>query len=489
MGTSLGDRLRQVVTGAVPRIAPDALAEQGYDRQTTVWPVARPLSPSPARLNGTRAADILAGEWIESSHGAVLVVDRYYPPDRCHGREPVATIVDTIETGHDALGVLGRAWPHPQDPNNPQSRQNPDNRPTPQNRPNARLHAAREPRQYTPKLCFFDLETTGLAGGAGTQAFLVGCAVIQDGGIRVRQFLLPGFEHERALLGMVGEWVASQGTLVTFNGRTFDVPLIETRYMLHRLEFPLGEMPHLDMLHPARRLWKQRPTVAGPALDEESCKLSVLERHLAGYHRVGDVPGFEMPSRYFRFVRDGDVHPLEAVLEHNRIDLISLALVTARAMTLINHGPSASSHPREALGLGRLFEQSGAADNAEACFVHAASLAARVGREPDAHAESLRRLALCRRRAGRIAEAADAWQQLLAVRGCPSLLRREAREALAIHHEHRSRDLHAARKFALQVLGEGAASHLRDRAQYRLPRIERKMAVRERGGLMAALDD
>ena len=182
------------------------------------------------------------------------------------------------------------------------------------------------------RLCFFDLETTGLAGGAGTQAFLVGCAILEDGGLRVRQFLLPGFEHERALLAKVAEWTAAQGTLVTFNGRTFDVPLIETRYLLHRLTFPLAELPHLDMLHPARRLWKQRPAVAGPPLDDDSCRLSVLERHLAGYHRVGDVPGFEIPSRYFRFVRDGNAHPLEAVLEHNRIDLLSLALVTARAL-------------------------------------------------------------------------------------------------------------------------------------------------------------
>ena len=117
----------------------------------------------------------------------------------------------------------------------------------------------------SPKLCFFDLETTGLAGGAGTQAFLVGCAVIEDGGIRVRQFLLPGFEHERALLAMVAEWTSAQGTLVSFNGRTFDVPLIETRYLLHRFAYPLAAMPHLDMLHPARRLWKQRPGDRRPA--------------------------------------------------------------------------------------------------------------------------------------------------------------------------------------------------------------------------------
>ncbi|MCA1586999.1 MAG: ribonuclease H-like domain-containing protein [Acidobacteria bacterium] len=186
-------------------------------------------------------------------------------------------------------------------------------------------------RSTAPALAFLDLETTGIAGGAGTQAFLVGCASIDGRGLRVQQFLLPAFEHERALLAEVSGWARTPQTLVTFNGRTFDVPLIETRYLYHRLSFPLGDTPHLDMLHPARRLWRARPAIAAPPLDpfgrlrvdgerrrtvdEECCRLSVLERHLAGVLRVGDVPGFEIPSRYFRFVRDGDARPLEVVLE------------------------------------------------------------------------------------------------------------------------------------------------------------------------------
>ena len=443
MAINLNERLRHVLSGAVPRVTIGTLDGAGVATQQ-VGPVREP----PLRLDGHRTADILGGEWIESREGAVLVVDRFYTPERLHGRVSIGSIVNTIAEGVDALHAIGRAWP------------------------------GRDPRAYTSNLCFFDLETTGLAGGAGTQAFLVGCGVIEDGGIRVRQFLLPGFEHERALLAMFARWTAAQGTLVTFNGRTFDVPLIETRYLLHRLAFPLGEMPHLDMLHPARRLWKQRPTIAGPALDDDSCRLSVLERHLAGYHRVGDVPGFEMPSRYFRFIRSGDAFPLEAVLEHNRIDLISLALVTARAISLINEGPSSAQHPREALGLGRLYEQSGSAENAEASYAHAAALALRVGREPDVRADALRRLAQCRRRAGRMAEAAAAWQELVAVPGCPAVMRREAREALAVHHEHRSRDLQTARMFVLDVLSEGAASRVRQQAEYRLQRLERKLATR-----------
>ncbi|MEO6239513.1 MAG: ribonuclease H-like domain-containing protein [Vicinamibacterales bacterium] len=443
MAISLGDRLRQVINPIA-----SGLANRPLHDDDSPLPSDSAIRPG-RRLDGHHVADVLAGQWIESAEGSVIVVDRYYTPDRTHGRQPIGDMVAALADGADSLQVLARAWP------------------------------GREPKPYEPRLCFFDLETTGLAGGAGTQAFLVGCAIVEDGGIRVRQFLLPGFEHERALLRMVAEWMTPRGTLVSFNGRSFDVPLFETRYLLHRLHYPLSAMPHLDMLHPARRLWKERPSVAGPPLDEESCKLSVLERHLAGYHRIGDVGGFEIPSRYFRFVRDGNAHPLEAVLEHNRLDLISLAFVTARALTLIRQGPAAAAHPRESLGLGRLYERSGAAEEAEACFLRAAALAARIGREPDVHADALRRLALCRRRAGRVAAAAAAWQELVKVPGCPTLLRREAREALAIHHEHRSRDLQAARTLVLDALAEGPVSTWRAQAEYRLDRIDRKLARRQ----------
>ena len=454
MAMNLGDRLRQVVTGAAPR-------PHSVENTEATWALAQVARRVPRKIDGLRLADILAGQWLESVDGAVLVVDRYYSADRVHGRERVGAIVETIESGEAALNVLSSAWP------------------------------SRAGGSYSTRLCFFDIETTGLAGGAGTQAFLIGCAILEDSGLRVRQFLLPGFEHERAMLARVADFTAAQDTLVSFNGRSFDAPLVETRYLLHRLTFPLADLPHLDMLHPARRLWKQRPVVAGPAVDDDSCRLSVLERHLAGYHRIGDVPGFEIPSRYFRFVRDGHVHPLEAVLEHNRIDLLSLALVTARVLRLIARGPSATTHPRECLGLGRLYERAGVFDIAESCYHEAAAVSSRVGREPDVQAESLRRLALVRRRHGRLTEAASAWQDLVNTPGCSSTLRREAREALAIHHEHRSRDLQTARAYVLDVLADDTALRRREQAEYRLRRIDRKIALRrltgaEQGGLFLA---
>jgi uncharacterized protein YprB with RNaseH-like and TPR domain len=441
MRPSLADRLRGIVN--VPVVSPATTSFDGHERGFR----------SADRHDLARVADVLGGDVRERPEGAVVVVDRRYTVDRTHGRVRIGDVVGTLQSGSEALAVLQKAWPAK------------GSRPA--------------PAGPLPSLLFLDLETTGLAGGAGTQVFLVGCATLERDELLVRQFLLPGFEHERALLAEVREWAAARDTLVTFNGRSFDVPLIETRYLFHRLPFPLADAPHLDMLHPSRRLWKQRPTIAGPPLDEDSCKLSVLERHLAGVHRVGDVPGFEMPSRYFRYIRDGNAAPLEAVLEHNRIDLISLALVTARAIELVERGPSATTHPRECLGLGRLYERASMCEHAEASYAHVASLVARVGREPDVHAEALRRLGVLRRRAGRRSEAADAWAQIVALPGCPAAIRREAREALAIHHEHRSRDLQTARLFVLDALAEPIAAPHRARAEYRLRRLETKLAQRD----------
>jgi hypothetical protein len=265
------------------------------------------------------------------------------------------------------------------------------------------------------------------------------------------------------------------GAICTFNGRTFDVPLIETRFLFHRVPCPLDGVPHLDMLHAARRLWRQRPLTTGtPDPDDSSCSLSVLEKHIAGLHRIGDVPGYQIPSRFFRFVRDGDARPLEAVLEHNRLDLISLAVVLARAITLITRGPAEARTAQEAYGLARVYERAGAYDDAEAALVRTVEFARRVGGEPEVHAEALRRLAWLRRRARRVYEAAEAWRELASLPRCAASLRCEAKEALAIHFEHRSKNLEVARQHALDLLTDLDANHVR--VQHRLQRLERKLA-------------
>ena len=177
----------------------------------------------------------------------------------------------------------------------------------------------------TAGLLFFDLETTGLRGGAGTVAFVVGFGRFEGSRFHVWQFVLPSFAGERRLLAAVTAAVSRAHTVVTFNGKSFDMPFLEMRWLYHRLATPLPALRHLDLLHPARRLW-------GP----DTGGLGALEDRVLGFRRRDDVPGFEIPSRYFDYLRSGDPAPLQDVLAHNRLDLASLAILTGRARSLIH---------------------------------------------------------------------------------------------------------------------------------------------------------
>jgi hypothetical protein len=317
---------------------------------------------------------------------------------------------------------------------------------------------------FAPPFVFFDLETTGFNGGAGTYAFLFGCGWFDPGGgFSTRQYLLASPTGERHMLEMIACELSRAGVLVSFNGRSFDAPLLETRYLFHRLEWAAAQLPHLDVLHPARRFW-----------GATDCSLASLERQVLGAPRAEDVAGFEIPARYFEFVRSGDARPLAIVLEHNRRDLLSLAGLTVRLLRLTEAGPTEARDGREALALGRLYSEAGLVDRARKSFTRALEMAANSGDE-GLHVTALRALARCERGWRRHVEAAACWRQLLESPGCPSHIAREAAEALAIHHEHRVRDLRAARDFALRSQADDASPSLRAAGRYRLARIERKM--------------
>ncbi len=332
---------------------------------------------------------------------------------------------------------------------------------------------------WAERVVFFDIETTGLSGGAGTLAFLAGCGWFEGDRFVVRQFFLNGPAGERAMLDGLAAIFERASLLVTYNGRTFDVPTMESRWAFHRQPCPTDDLPHFDMLPPARRLWGWREDRAGnpegpapSAESRESCSLTALERAVLGFHRFGDVPGFEIPLRYFQFLRTGEVATVEGVLEHNRLDLISLAAVTARAVEMARSGPEVCREDREQVGLGRLYER---ADDVERAM-RAYRLAASGNRS--VRVVALSRLAELLRRADRHEEAAAAWEQVAgdAIAGQRgfSRLERRAVEALAIHLEHRVRDPLEAKRYA-ELLRRDAAGRHRDAAEHRLGRLERKV--------------
>jgi hypothetical protein len=358
---------------------------------------------------------------------------------------------------------------------------------------------------------FFDLETTGLNGGAGTQAFLVGTGWFEAGGaFATRQFLLTRYADERPMLDAVAAELAGAGTLVSFNGKSFDAPMLETRYLFHRAPWNGRERPHLDVLHPARRFWRgggtrafsasaresrERATADAPkrlwreggqARHSSECSLVALEKQILGLRRSGDVPGVEIPRRYFQFVRSGDACPLAAVLDHNRLDLLSLAALTARLLHLTRTGPEAAKDAREALALGFVYARAGLHPRACDAFGRAVEMTDRGAVNQAVRIESLRALALAHRRGRQFAAAAACWRRLVDAPGCPPRVVREATEALAIHHEHRDRDLETAKTFALLGLDVDVdAQPVWIRAvHHRVARLERKIAVSERGATL-----
>ena len=169
-------------------------------------------------------------------------------------------------------------------------------------------------------------------------------------------------------------------------------------------------------------------------------------------------------------MRTGDVRPLGAVLEHNRHDLLSLALLTARAAQMLDEGVTAATTAREALGIGRLYERSGMTSDALACYARASDMG------PGVSAEALYAHAVLLRRIRRYQQAADAWQRLLELRECPPRLEREAAEALAVHHEHRLEEPLSARGLAIRSLQFDSTVTRRQATEHRLARLDRKLA-------------
>jgi len=460
--SSLTERLRGIIA-AVPgkEGGPDRL-RPSYDESAEAN--AKAEGP-PDAMSFPDAAEVLGGTWHDAGGQRLLVIDRTYRPGHRHGH---LTLVDHVPGDE-------RDWW--------QVLLGPSSSPTDQS--------------HRRRTVFIDLETSGLAGGAGTIAFLVGCAWFDDCVLHVRQLFLASHTAERALLEALVDLASSARLLVSYNGKSFDLPLIETRFLFNRMEPPFAAVPHLDMLHAARRLWRptegmvndsslpggpvrrSRDSGEGGSPEEAptGCRLSVLERSICGHDREGDVPGFEIPARYFHYVRTGDARPLAAVVEHNRLDLLSLAFLTARATRLVQEGPASVHTAREALGLGRLYERAGIVAKARACFARASGLDGASGLPSDAStlADALRAYAQVCRRERSHADAATAWRRLIALGECPPHVYREAVEALAIHHEHRLREPRVARDLALSSLPLQGTAARQQAIRHRLARLDRKV--------------
>jgi uncharacterized protein len=311
---------------------------------------------------------------------------------------------------------------------------------------------------------YLDTETTGLAGGTGTYAFLIGIGAVDGSGFRVRQFFLRDFTEEKAVLSALAEALEPYELLVTFNGKTFDVPLLETRYTLARMRSPFARIVHLDLLHPARRLWKLRL---------ESCQLKNLERELLGIERNGDVPGAEIPQIYFDYLRTRSAKGLQPVFFHNALDIMTLAgLAIEVGQTIAKAGDDVSCDSRDLFSLSRILERAGEIELATSTCQRALARGLPDSVEPQA----LWHLAARRKRERRHEEAVDIWMKIVCRRSRYTV---EAYEKLAMYYEHRARDATRALEFAeaaFQYLRENSSSKsCLERLSHRRERLLRKL--------------
>lgn len=310
---------------------------------------------------------------------------------------------------------------------------------------------------------FLDTETTGLSGGAGTVAFMIGFGFLLEDRFRVEQYMMRSYADEPLLVAKAAEMLSRFDAVVTFNGDNFDLPLLESRFTMCRMREAWRALPPLDLMHPARRLWKRRLG---------SCRLGVLEDQILRSGRVDDLPGSEAPKRFFEAIKTQNFEPLEAVFEHNRLDVAALARLLC-ALGEAYGEPGLLTESADLYSMGRVLERRGEDEGARRCYVAAAvpkplsTLAALRGEKYQA--EASRALSLMLRRAGEWARAERVWLEMQRRRqlGVWPLIE------LAKYYEHRAgrlRDALCLTELALAASSDGAEREALSRRRQRLLR-------------------
>src|SRR5665213_829516 len=264
--------------------------------------------------------DLLTGKEVETPYGKHFEAEKLYGNHQRHGSYGIA---DLIDLRADVLAALSDGAI-----------------------PNA------HPRQWV----FLDTETTGLAGGSGTYAFLIGVGSIAEDGFRVRQFFMRDYGEEASVLHSLAEYLKPFDVMITYNGKSYDQPLLETRFTMCRALHPFGHMRHLDLLYGARRLFRLRL---------ENCRLVNLENRILGIEREGDIPGEMIPYCYFEYLRTRRAHRLVSIFHHNVLDIVSLACLTGVIPEAFRDPDDVPArHGMDLLGLARWLQLSGRLEEA-----------------------------------------------------------------------------------------------------------------------------
>ncbi|MDH3728842.1 MAG: ribonuclease H-like domain-containing protein [Myxococcales bacterium] len=383
--------------------------------------LARLAHTPPRRLDVAAVRGALPGQSTQTEHGELHLIDEYLEPHHHHGRAPIA---NALQVSSERLAQLA-------------------------------LDPTLEEVDIKRAL-FFDTETTGLAGGTGTVPFLIGIGWFEDESLRIQQLFLPELGREAPMLHWLRERITRSSCLVSFNGKTFDWPLLRSRFVMNRVCAP--ELPpHLDLLHCARRILRRRL---------RSIRLVELEREVLGMYREDDVSGALIPQLYFDYLDGGDVSPIARVIEHNANDLIALAALVAELVSHFDevHG---SDDPRDHLAYARVAERTGDRGRARS-FARAA---ADGGGEAACTVEACLLTARMARRGGDVDDEERALLEALRAADDDEL-RAMVQLMLSKHYEHRRKDPERALEHATgTALAEGDEA-----TERRVARLERRLA-------------
>lgn len=397
--------------------------------------------PSKGDLNSIEK--VLGGHTLETHQGKTFLVEAHYPWGAAHGQGAIK--IDA------PLHVLGR-WAGTE-------------------------CIANLPAQ---SFAFIDTETTGLSGGSGTYAFLIGVGRFEKGDFHLAQFFMHDPAEEPAQLAALEEFLAPCQAIVSFNGKSFDIPLLNTRYTFQGWQSPFKDLAHIDLLHLARRLWRDRL----PSRTLGNLEVQILDASRS----AEDVPGWMIPEMFFNYLRDGDARPLKNVFYHNAIDVVSLA-------ALMNHMAALLSQPIEnsqgygvdLISLGKLFEDLQDVDMATRLYLHGLDHAdTREERLPTAVLlDAIQRLALIYKRQGNFSAAIPLWEKATQYQYLSAYLE------LAKCYEHRSGEYTLACNWCEQAIHalENAETVLQGRTnltpymrrywmdafKHRLDRLHKKM--------------
>ncbi|MGB8647856.1 MAG: ribonuclease H-like domain-containing protein [Anaerolineae bacterium] len=376
--------------------------------------------------------EVVAGHFHPTRLGEAFVVENSYPADYRHGRASLITTASlvTIAEWADAPHLTTR---------------------------------------NLDRFAFLDVETTGLSGGTGTYAFLIGVGRFAGDCFQLKQLFMRDPAEEPAVLAALSEFLDPLDALVTFNGKAFDAPLLRARYVMNGMRAPFEAAAHLDLLPLARRLWRDRL---------ESRALGSLETHILGAQRTGeDIPGWLIPALYFDYVRDGDARPMKGILYHNAMDVAAMAALLGHMAQMLDQPLAfAVEHGLDLIAIARLFEDLGRLD--EAATLYTRGLEYEVSEET--FRETMRRLSFVHRRRGNLELAVELWRNAAHGRQVYAYVE------LAKYYEHRARDYSEAlrqTRAALDIINardfpRGERAKWLKELERRLERLEGKLKAR-----------